>query len=63
MIAQSAEEIVSAQRKAIHGFHLQEANVHRGVHELGNDLGSSMFKVSQGDCGYFRCFGHGDSEM
>jgi len=46
MITQSAEEFVSTKRKVIYGLHSQEADIHRRIHELIDDLGSSLIEVS-----------------
>jgi len=62
MVAQGAGEFVST-RKVTSVLDSQEADVHRRIHELFDDLGSSLIEVSQGDCWYFRWLGHGDSMM
>jgi hypothetical protein len=63
MIAQGAEEFVSTDTNVTYGLDLQEADIHRRIHELVDNLGSSLIEVSQGDCWYFGCLGHGDRMM
>jgi hypothetical protein len=63
MVAEGAEEFVSTDKQITYALDLQEADVHRRIHELFDDLGSSLIEVSQGDCWYFGCLGHGDSMM
>jgi len=46
MIAQSAEEFVSTEKRVAYELHSQEADIHRRIHELIDDLGSSLIEVS-----------------